>query len=111
MKRWQHRITLAHVIMCGLMFGHVIITRRLSSSSQRRQERARAGAAGAPEGGDPQPAVGGRRGPRRPGQHALTGLLQGQEQAAQGPALRRVSGQGPVCVCVCVWCGWVGVLS
>lgn len=60
-------------------------------SIQRGEERARARAAGAQEGDHPQPALCRRHRPGRPGQHALPGLLQRQEQTAQRPALGRVS--------------------
>ncbi len=60
-------------------------------SPQRREERAGAGAAGAQEGGDPQRLISWRHRPGRPGEHALAGLLPGQEQADEGPAVGRVS--------------------
>lgn len=60
-------------------------------SIQRGEERARARAAGAQEGDHPHPALCRRHRPGRPGQHALPGLLQRQEQTAQRPALGRVS--------------------
>lgn len=60
-------------------------------SPQRREERTRAGAAGPEEGGDPLYPFSRRHRPRRPGEHALAGLLPGQEQADEGPALWRVS--------------------
>ncbi|KAL0154697.1 hypothetical protein M9458_048960, partial [Cirrhinus mrigala] len=55
----------------------------------RRKERARTGAAGAQEGGDPQYPVSRRHRPRCPGEHALAGLLPRQEQTDEGPAIRR----------------------
>ncbi len=57
-------------------------------SPQRREERAGAGTAGAQEGGDPLHPVSRRHRPGRPGEHALAGLLPGQEQADEGLAVR-----------------------
>jgi len=70
------------------------VTSWLRGALQSWDERAGAGAAGPQEGLHPEP--GGPRGgrPRRPGEHAQPGLLQGQGQAEQGPAVTGVSGGG-----------------